>query len=123
MKELDMTDTTDQEKIQGSDDAMSPSDKAQQARSAHVASNISSSLSGGRVGNWVGNKKMNLLDAMHDATPQVGRRPTPVNDPWPRRKMFIRGLLLALLVCIVVAVIVVVLSQFSDIGGDILTAG
>ena len=116
-----MAETADRKENQESNDALSPSDKAQQARSAHVASNISSSLSGGRVGNMVGNKKMNLLDAMHDATPQVGRRPTPVNDPWPRRRMFIRGILLALLVCIVVAVIAVVLSQLGDIGGDILT--
>lgn len=93
---------------------------AQQARSAHVASNISSSMSGNVVGNMVGNKRMSLLDAMHDAKPQVGRRPEPVHDPWPRRKMYIRGIGLALLVCIIVAILVIVLAQQGDMGINLL---
>ncbi len=94
--------------------------KSQESYKAHVASNISSSMSGNVVGNMVGNKRMNLLDAMHDAKPQVGRRPTPVSDPWPKRKMLIRGILLGLLVCIAVAVLVIILSQQEDLGANLV---
>lgn len=87
---------------------------AQAERKAHVASNISSSMSGNVVGNMVGNKRMNLLDALHDAEPQVGRRPTPIHDPWPRRKLFIRGIALCLLVVAVVAIIIAILVQTGD---------
>ena len=100
--------------------ANSAAKAAQEARSAHVASNISSSLSGNRVGNMVGDKKMGLLEAMHDAKPQVGRRPTPVHDPWPRRKLFIRGIGLCLLVCVIVAVLVIVFAQQGDLGAGLL---
>lgn len=93
---------------------------AQQARNAHVASNISSSMSGNVVGDMVGDKRMSLLDAMHEAKPQVGRRPKPVHDPWPRRKMFIRGIGLALLVCIIVAILVVALAQQGNVGINLL---
>lgn len=93
---------------------------AQEARNAHVASNISSSMSGNRVGNMVGDKKMSLLDAMHDAQPQVGRRPTPVHDPWPRRKLFIRGIGLGLLVCVIVAVLIIVFAQQGNLGASLV---
>lgn len=102
------------------DSANAAADAAQKARNAHVASNISSSLSGNRVGNMVGDKKMGLLDAMHDAKPQVGRRPTPVHDPWPRRKLFIRGIALCLLVCVVVGVLVIVFAQQGNLNASLL---
>ena len=114
------TDTKDTNGVEITANDPSASDEAKEARGAHVASNISSSMSGNPIGNMVGNKKMNLLDAMHDAKPQIGRRPEPVNDPWPRRKMFIRGIALGLLVCVVVAVIAVVLAQQSDFGASLV---
>lgn len=103
-----------------SDNAEQALQNAQNERKAHVASNISSSMSGNVVGNMVGNKRMNLLDAMHDAQPQLGRRPTPIHDPWPRRKLFIRGILLGLLVVVVVAVLIAVLAQQGNISSSLV---
>lgn len=101
-------------------DAQDANAEAQKARSAHVASNISSSMSGNVVGDMVGNKRMGLLDAMYDAEPQIGRRPTPITDPWPRRKMYIRGISLSLLVCIIVAVLLIVFAQQDAFAANLL---
>lgn len=70
----------------------------------HITNHISSSLSGPGIGDLVAAKKANLIHAQSE--PARGRRETPVHDPWPRRKLFIRGILLGLLV-VVVAVIAI----------------
>lgn len=76
---------------------------------------LSSRLSGNRIGEQVADKRSNLLSAYSDAKPQVGRREPATYDPWPRRKLFIRGILLGLAVVVVVVVMLLVVAGTSPI--------
>lgn len=81
-----------------------------------VPNNISSSISGvDAVGDDVAEKRANLLGAQ--SAPQLGRRESPEPyDPWPRRKMYIQGMVFGAIVIICVLVVIVVLGSGSTIG-------
>lgn len=66
-----------------------------------------------RAGDMVEAKRRGLLHAQGE--PQVGRRETPVVDPWPKRKMYLRGILAGLAVIVAVAMIAAFVGSGSSL--------
>lgn len=83
-------------------------------RAAYGGGAISSNMAKpNRAGDMVEAKRMNLLHAQGE--PQIGRRETPVVDPWPKRMMYIKGILAGLAVIIAVAVVIMVVASGSSL--------
>ena len=71
--------------------------------------NISSSMSGPGIGDDVAAKRASLLHAQ--GKPQIGRRESPEPyDPWPKRKMYIKGAVGVVIVILIVIAIVLFLG-------------
>lgn len=66
-----------------------------------------------RAGDMVESKRMGLLHAQGE--PKVGRRETPETDPWPKRKMYIKGILAGLAVVVAVVVVIMVVASGSSL--------
>ena len=70
---------------------------------------ISSSMSGPGIGDDVASKRASLIHAQ--GKPQIGRRESPEPyDPWPKRKMYIKGGAAVILVIAIVIAIAVFLG-------------
>lgn len=93
---------------------MSDELKQDGARTPYGGGALSSNMAKpNRAGDMVEAKRMNLLHAQGE--PQVGRRETPEVDPWPKRMMYIKGILAGLAVVIVVIAIIMVVSAGSSL--------
>lgn len=81
-----------------------------------IPNGISSSMSGPGIGDDVAMKRAHLMSAAARGELQSGRRPTPdPYDPWPRRWMYVRGMLLGAVVIAIVFVILIVAGMMSPI--------
>lgn len=98
-----------------SDNSSSESaDEQSLPKQRHIASNFSSSLSGSRVGDGVAERRANLLHAQGE--PKIGRRePAKGIDPWPKRIMFIKGILAGAAVVAVAIIILIVIGNTTSI--------
>lgn len=99
-----------------SNEHIDPSEHRDPVIKKRVPNNISSSISGvDAIGDDVAEKRANLLGAQ--GSPQLGRRESPEPyDPWPKRKMYIQGMVFGAIVIICVLVTVIALGSGSTIG-------
>ena len=77
---------------------------------------ISSSISGPGIGDDVAMKRAHLMEDAANATPQAGRRPSPEPyDPWPVRKMYIKGILSGAAVIVIVLIFLIVAGSMNPV--------
>lgn len=89
-------------------------ERDKELRAAYGGGAISSNMAKrNRAGDMVEAKRLGLLHAQGE--PQVGRRETPKVDPWPKRMMYIKGILAGLIVVVAVVAVIMVLASGSTL--------